>query len=55
MIYLVILFCNGENIYEYFYAEVDGRFDMICNSLKQRGFSLDIEEGSIIIKVTISW
>ena len=47
---------NGEHTYEYYYAEVDGRFDVICNSLKQRGFSLTYNDDYItILKVIISW
>ena len=47
---------NGEHTCEYYYAEEDGRFDVICNSLKQRGFSLTYNNEYItILKVIISW
>lgn len=47
---------NGEHTYEYYYGETDGRFDVICNSLKQRGFSLTYNNNYItIVKVVISW
>lgn len=47
---------NGEHTYEYYYAEIDGRLDIICNSLKQRGFSVTHNNDYItILKVIISW
>ncbi len=47
---------KGEHTHEYYYAEEDGRFDIICNSLRQRGFSLEYKDEYITIrKVTISW
>ena len=47
---------NGEHTYKYYYDEVHGRLDIICNSLKQRGFSLTYNNDYItILKVIISW
>lgn len=47
---------NGEHTCEYYYVEEDGRLDIICNSLKQRGFSVTHNNDYItILKVIISW